>query len=143
MNEIINNSLKKIAIATDDNQTVAGHVGRCRAFLIFETDGAKILNTEVRENLFTHHRQNENSENENGHHHGGEHAHGHQNLVEGLKDCEVVIFSHGGWRLIEDLKANNITPILTNEKIAERAILKYLKGELIENNENVCQGHQH
>lgn len=143
MNEINIKSSKKIAVATDDSKTVAGHVGRCQAFLIFETDGVKVLNREIRENRFTHHRQNENNENEHAHHHGVGHAHGHQNLVDGLKDCEAIIFSHGGWRLIEDLKTNNITPILTDEKIADDAVLKYLKGELVINDENVCQGHQH
>jgi len=45
----------KIAVATNDNYTVAGHVGRCRAFLIYQTDGSNIQSKEVRENLFTHH----------------------------------------------------------------------------------------
>lgn len=130
----------KIAVATNDNIKVAGHVGRCKAFLVFETEEKQILNKVIRINSFTHHGQQ-------GHHHehhpGEGHGHGHHNLIEGLKDCDVLIFNHGGWRLINDLKANNIEPVLTDELIAEEAVLKYVKGELVINEENVCQGHQH
>ena len=128
----------KIAVATNDNLKVAGHVGRCKAFLVFETEEKEIINKVIRINSFTNHRQHS--------HHHHEHNHGegpgHQNLVEVLKDCEVLIFNQGGWRLIKDLKANNIEPVLTDEPIAEDAVLKYLKGELVINEENVCQGHQ-
>ena len=129
----------KIAVATNDNQTVAGHVGRCKAFIVYQTDGLKTLNKEIRINSFTHHDHN----NEHQQHQGEGHGHGHNNLIEGLKDCEILIFNRGGMRLIEDLKAHNITPILTNEKQAEDAVLKYLTGDLIVNEENVCRGHNH
>lgn len=130
----------KIAVATNDNIKVAGHVGRCKAFLVFETEEKQILNKVIRINSFTHHGQ----QGHNHEHHPGEgHGHGHHNLIEGLKDCDVLIFNHGGWRLIDDLKANNIEPVLTDELIAEEAVLKYVKGELVINEENVCQSHQH
>lgn len=130
-----------IAVATNDNIKVAGHVGRCKAFLIFETEEEKILNKAIRINSFTNHGQHGHQHHE--HNHGEGRGHGHNNLVEGLKDCEALIFNHGGWRLINDLKANNIEPVLTDEPIAEEAVVKYLKGELVINEENVCQGHQH
>jgi predicted Fe-Mo cluster-binding NifX family protein len=131
----------KIAVATNDNQSVAGHVGRCRAFIVFETNDSQIVKKEIRENSFTNHMQHR--ENDEEHHHGEGHGHGHNhhNLLNGLKDCQVLIFNHGGWRLIEDLKANNIIPVLTDERLAEDAVTKYIKGELIINEENVCQGH--
>jgi predicted Fe-Mo cluster-binding NifX family protein len=131
----------KIAVATNDNQTVAGHVGRCNAFLVFETHESKILKKEIRENSFTHHKQHHDDDREHQHHHGGGHENAHHGLVDGLNDCEALIFNHGGWRLIEDLKAHNIKPILTDEKLAENAVLKYLNGELIVNEDNVCNDH--
>ena len=134
----------KIAVATDDNQKVAGHVGRCRAFIVFETNESQILNKEIRENSFTHHgHHHENGEEHHNHGEGHGRGHDHHNLIDGLKDCQVLIFNHGGWRLIEDLKAHNITPVLTDERLAEDAVTKYIKGELVINDENVCQGHHH
>lgn len=138
LNETTAHISKKIAVATNDNVLVAGHVGRCKAFLIYETDGSKIISKEIRENSFTHHSPN--GDHAKDHHH--QHGDGHQNLVAGLKDCESLIFNHGGWRLIEDLKAHNITPILTNEEVAENAVLKYLNGNLVISEENVCRSHK-
>ena len=58
LNETTAHISKKIAVATNDNVLVAGHVGRCKAFLIYETDGSKIISKEIRENSFTHHSPN-------------------------------------------------------------------------------------
>lgn len=142
LNETKSDISKKIAVATNDNVLVAGHVGRCKAFLIYETDGLKIKSKEIRENSFTHHSPNSDHAREHHHQHDEGQGNGHQNLVAGLKDCESLIFNHGGWRLIEDLKAHNITPILTNEEVAENAVLKYLNGNLVISEENVCRSHQ-
>ncbi|MDY0081795.1 MAG: NifB/NifX family molybdenum-iron cluster-binding protein [Ignavibacteriaceae bacterium] len=131
----------KIAVVTDNELNVAGHAGRCRVFLVFETENKKIINKEVRINTFTHHRQHGHNQHE--HHHGEGHNHSHNALIDGLKDCEVLIFNHGGRRLVDDLKTNNIKPILTDEELAEDAVLKYLDGTLVINEDNVCQGHHH
>lgn len=139
LNEKNSQSTGKIAVATNDNLKVAGHVGRCRSFLIFDTEDKKIINKMTRINSFTHHGQQDHNHQEL--HQGG--GHGHHNLIDGLKDCEVLIFNHGGWRLIEDLKANNIKPVLTDEVMAEDAVQKYLDGTLVINEDNVCQGHHH
>jgi predicted Fe-Mo cluster-binding NifX family protein len=142
LNEITPRISGKIAVATNDNVLVAGHVGRCKAFLIYETEGSKIISKEIRQNSFTHHGQNQDHAERHHLQYGVGHGHGHQNLVEGLKDCESLIFNHGGWRLIEDLKAHNLKPILTNEEVAENAVLKYLNGNLVISEDNVCRSHQ-
>ena len=38
----------KLAIATDDQKRVTGHIGRCRGFMIYEIDGEKVINKELR-----------------------------------------------------------------------------------------------
>ncbi len=126
----------KIAVASNDHVRVSGHLGRCKSFVIYSVEDKKITNKEIRENTFTHHHAH--------HHHGDEenhHGHNHANLINGLKDCEVVIFNAGGWRIIEDLKANNIIPFLTEERIADEAAQKYINGELVETENNACSHH--
>jgi len=105
----------KIAVATNDGSKVAGHIGRVKSFLKFEIDEKNIVGKELIENSFTHHGRN-----------GENHAH-----------------HHGGWRIINDLKENNIIPLLTDERDAETAVKKYLDGELVVNEENVCHGEHH
>ena len=136
----------KIAVATNDQNRVTGHIGRCRAFMIFEIDGGKIVNIELRENQFTNHRMG------GGHHHHGEgeshrgqgHGrHSHEHLINGLKDCSFLISSGGGWRVVEDLKQHNISTLFTNEELIEDAVNKFIKGELKNETDLVCDGHGH
>ena len=133
----------KIAIASNDQVRVTGHLGRCKSFIIYEAAEGKVERKEIRQNTFTHHGAGNHGNHEHHEHHGhGEgHHHSHAALVENLNDCEVLIFQSGGWRIIEDLKSANIIPFLTDEKIADEAAEKYLNGELVERLENSCHHH--
>ena len=127
----------KIAIASNDLKHVTGHLGRCKSFIIYNAESGKITGKEIRQNTFTHHSQGNHDE-QHHHEHGGGHHHSHAALVDALKDCEAVIFQSGGWRVIEDLKAGNIVPFLTDERMADEAAEKYLKGELSQKEDNTC-----
>ena len=127
----------KIAIASNDLKHVTGHLGRCKSFIIYNAVSGKITGKEIRQNTFTHHSQGNHGE-QHHHEHGGGHHHSHAALVDALKDCEAVIFQSGGWRVIEDLKAGNIVPFLTDERMADEAAEKYLKGELSQKEDNTC-----
>lgn len=130
----------KIAVATNDETRIAGHVGRCNAFIVYTINDAKIIKKEVRENTFTHHKQHRHH-GEHNHGEGHSHGHGHSRVIDALKDCEALIFTSGGRRIVEDLKSNNIKPILTDEPLAEQAALKYALGELEAKDENICNNH--
>lgn len=127
----------KIAIASNDLKHVTGHLGRCKSFIIYNVESGKITGKEIRQNTFTHHNQGNHS-GQHHHEHGGGHHHSHAALVDALKDCEAVIFQSGGWRVIEDLKAGNIVPFLTDERMVDEAAEKYLRGKLSQKEENTC-----
>jgi predicted Fe-Mo cluster-binding NifX family protein len=130
----------KIAVATNDQQRVTGHIGRCRSFMVFELENGTILGKELRNNTFTSHGSKEAHHHD--HNHGEGAGHHHTRLIEGLKDCTYLISSGGGWRVVEDLKANNITTLFTDEVFIEAAMEKYLKGELKNNADLVCRAHE-
>ncbi len=150
----------KIAIATNDQKRVTGHIGRCKSFMVYEIEGEKIINKELRENLFTNHRMQGHEHNGNGEHnhenhgnsehnhenHGNsehnheQHRHSHEHLIEGLKDCEYLISKGGGWRVVEDLKQHNIKTLFADEELIEDAVNKFIKGEL-KNDENLTCDH--
>ncbi len=123
----------KIAVASEDQLHVSGHLGRCRGFMIFDIDNNEIKNKEYRENTFTNHMMNKGV-----HNHGEGHGHGHGRLVAALSDCESLIFSSGGSRVIADLESANIKPVLTDEPIAEDAVNKFLNNELVIKEESGC-----
>jgi predicted Fe-Mo cluster-binding NifX family protein len=125
----------KIAVATNDRKRVTGHIGKCRAFMIYEIDGEKIVNKELRENLFTNHRMNQHSQQ----HYGGGGGHSHWHLIEGLKDCKYLISKGGGWRVVEDLKQHNITTVFADEELIEEAVNKFIRGELKNDTDLICE----
>ena len=128
----------KIAIATNDGRRVTGHIGRCRSFMIYELDGEKIINKELRENLFTHHRMHKEHQ-----HHGEGGGHSHAQLIDGLNDCSYLISSGGGWRIVEDLKQSNITPVFTDIELIEKAVDQFIKGELKDDAGLICDHSEH
>jgi predicted Fe-Mo cluster-binding NifX family protein len=134
----------KIAVASNDLKHVTGHLGRCKSFIIYEIANGKVIDKEVRQNTFTHHAQRKHHHgggNVQGNGHGGGHHHSHTALVDNLKDCKTLIFQSAGQPLIQSLKEGNIIPFLTNERMADEAVEKYLNGELIESSENACSSH--
>jgi len=128
----------KIAVATNDQKSVTGHIGKCKSFVVYEIDGDKIIKREVRENLFTNHRMMHQS-----HQHQGEGGHSHTHLIEGLKDCKYLISRGGGWRVVEDLKQHNITTLFADVELIEDAVNKFIKGELKNEMDLVCNHDEH
>lgn len=128
----------KIAIATNDQHTVAGHVGRCKSFMVFELNDTTILNKELRVNTFTNHGNNQALE--HSHHHNG--GHNHTGLIEGLNDCSYLISHGGGWRVVEDLRHHNITTLFTRAQTIDAAVEKFLSGELKNEVDLECKDHQ-
>ena len=117
----------KIAVASEDKIHVSGHLGRCRGFLVFDIENNQIKDSNYLQNTFTNHMRSQ-GQHTHGHNHGD--GHGHDRLVKALGDCEYLIFSSGGRRVIDDLEAANIKPILTNEPKVDDAINKFLNNEL-------------
>jgi predicted Fe-Mo cluster-binding NifX family protein len=141
-NEIKSLFSGKIAIATDDQKRVTGHIGRCRGFMIYEIADEKVINKELRENQFTNHRMG----GRNHHHHGegeahrkqGHGRHSHEHLINGLRDCSYLVSSGGGWKVVEDLKQHNIATLFTDVELIEDAVNKFIKGELKNETDLVC-----
>jgi len=134
LNEKSSHFKGKIAIATNDQRRVTGHIGKCRSFMIYEINDKKIVNKELRENLFTNHRMGHAHE-----HHGEGGGHNHNHLIEGLKDCKYLISSGGGWRVVEDLKQDNITTLFSDVELIEDAVDMFIKGELENDSELTCR----
>ena len=132
----------KIAVASDDGKTIAGHVGKCEMFIVFDINNKEITNVEKRENSFTIHKNE-------GHQHHEHHAHQHDGsgrhtgIINGLKDCEYLFCCSGGPGLIDDLKTNGIKTILTDEMEAETAVKLFLEDKLKNGPDKQCKEHRH
>lgn len=127
----------KIAVASDNQKNVSGHLGRVNGFIIYDVEGSEIKNRNYVLNTFTNHALGEKHE----HHHGEGHNDSHSRLINALQGVDTLIFQSGGWRVVEDLKNNGIRPFLTDEMDADNAVKKFLIGELVEKVDNVCNHH--
>lgn len=126
----------KIAVASDNQVNVSGHLGKVGGFIIYEIEDSKIAGKNYIKNSFTNHARGENHS-----HHGDGQHHSHSRLINALEGVETLIFLSGGWRVVEDLKNNGIKPFLTDETDADRAVVRYLKNELVEKVGNICNHH--
>lgn len=134
----------RIAIASNDRKRVAGHIGRCRTFMLFDVENGTVRPAGVRENGFTaHHDGGAAHEHEAGEHRHGEGAGAHHaRLTEGLKDCAALICAGGGWRAVEDLRAHRIDVLFTDVEGVEEAAARFADGTLVHDAERTCRRHE-
>lgn len=125
--------MTKIAVATDDGKTVAGHAGRCLAFLVFEAEDKEIKRNYLVQNPNTRHWDALRTGQEHEHGHGD-----HVSLTGALGDCKAVISGGMGPRLVRDFEARGIACLITEEQDAVQAAKSYLEGRLIATNESSC-----
>ncbi len=115
----------KIAIPTDDWETISTHLRYSKGFAIFELEGNKIKSQEFRTNRFTVpvkgvkddiHKSEKNTF-----------------TLNILNDCDVVILFLSDGRLIADLTKKGIEIVFTEEQSVENTLNAYLRknGEIL------------
>ena len=107
----------KIAIASDDKDSISHHFGKALGFVIFDILDNKIVSKDYRENV--------------GKNSGECGSCNHSVMINNIKDCEVVISYGMGQRIYNDLIKSKITPLVTEEDNVEDALKKFLKNQLI------------
>ena len=88
----------KIAIPTNDKKQITKRTGQAKWFAVFEVSDGKAVNIEYRANEHEHHD-----------HEDEEHEHSHGELVEILKDCDMVLLLMIGKHLKQDFEDANIS----------------------------------
>jgi len=132
----------RIAVASDDGVSIAGHFGRCAGFLIFDAEEENVKKVDYRVNSFGHHQQGQ-QEHEHGHEHNhAEGQHSHDGFASALADCKVVICRGMGRRAVVDLSSKGIQPAIVSEDIsAQRAAELCAQGNLKASSDSSCCSH--
>lgn len=125
----------KIAIPTDDRQTIANHFGRTKGFMTFEIQNNTVSKEEYKSNNFTGHAQGLHLHEQHGHH-----QHSHKGIFDSLEGSNVVIARGMGRRLYDDFAAKKISVFITEEVEIKKALDRYLKNSL-DNNPDSCCSH--
>ena len=134
----------RIAVASDDGITIAGHFGRCAGFDIFEVTGNEVTKIENRPNTNSQHHlhHDEGDCGEHGHHEHHGAVHSHESFLSALHDCDAVICRGMGRRAVYDLSARGIKPVITGQDVQiDEAVRLYARGQLDSSSESQCCSH--
>lgn len=111
----------RIALATLNGNTVTGHFGRTKAFVVVDLDDGVETNREVRDvGSCTQ-----------GNHPDPGHRRRHHDLVDTVRDCKVVIAGGMGLPVQERLQEAGIEVVLTDTRVIDEAVQQYAAGTLM------------
>ncbi|MEW5702713.1 MAG: NifB/NifX family molybdenum-iron cluster-binding protein [Candidatus Zixiibacteriota bacterium] len=123
----------KVAVASDDGQTVASHLGKVRGFVICRVENGYIIDREYRINSFTGHARAAAGMARAANRHGP--------ILEALADCAVVVSGGMGQRIRDDLAQSGIDVIVTDEGNVDEAVHRLIIGALADRTGPGCDHH--
>jgi predicted Fe-Mo cluster-binding NifX family protein len=126
-------SLIKIAVPSDDGETMSDHFGRSLGFIVYYVDlsNSKVINKEFRKRKYT--------EDFHGHHYGYHHEHEdesvtspeeakkHIDILNTIKDVDVIITAGMGPRMISAFRSLNKAVIIAYDANPDNLINEYIK----------------
>jgi len=124
----------KIAVITDDEQTISRHFGRAPYYLVVTIEDGRIIDQQRRGKLSHTHFANEPHNHQLGERHGFDPVaqDRHAQMAEAINDCEVLICGGMGAGAYQSMQARGIRPIVTGLESIDEAIRAYLEGSLID-----------
>jgi len=120
----------KIAIPTDDGETISRHFGQANSFKVITLENNQVVGTEMRAKASHQHGDHSN---QNGVHPG-------QQMVETISDCNVLIAGGMGTPAFDRVTAAGLKVIMTGESSIHVAMQAHLAGTL-ENNSALVHSH--
>jgi predicted Fe-Mo cluster-binding NifX family protein len=113
----------KIAVPTDDGETISRHFGQAQFFKIITLENDQIVSSEMRPKATHQHGDYSQS--------GA--AHPGQQMVEDLADCQVLISGGMGEPVLNRATAVGLKVFLTGNTSIDAALQAYLAGTLDNN----------
>jgi predicted Fe-Mo cluster-binding NifX family protein len=123
----------RIAIVTDDGETIQQHFGRATHYLVLTIEDGQVIERELRPKLghaqlAAEHSIEETSDQPHGFGAGARHRHGR--MMESIRDCRILIAGGMGQGARASLTELGVQPILTELRSIEQAVSSLLAGTL-------------
>ena len=112
----------KIAVSSADGKTICGHLGKCRSFIIYETEGGSITGKSLTGTAGACPS------------HGGDGNHN----VSPFAGCHAVITQGMGQGMLSGLVQAGIQPVITGQTDPDAAVMSFLRGELTGTSNSTC-----
>ncbi len=118
----------KIALVTDDGQTISAHFGRARAYLVITVENGVVVRRETRPKSAPHLE---------GAGHGGDGSHEgaaadarHDDMIAPISDCEYLVARGMGRGANDRISAAGVRPIVTDLVDPDEAALACAAGQI-------------
>ncbi len=133
-------SLIKVAIISDDQRTISKHFGRAGHYVVLTIVNGQVMNRETRDKLrhsdFAGHEEHtEHEEHTQGHGFGSSAEHRHDQMLQSISDCQVLIAGGMGTGAYQSIRAKDIQPILTDVRLIDDAIRLLIDNRLKDHHE--------
>jgi predicted Fe-Mo cluster-binding NifX family protein len=122
----------KVAVITDDEQTVSQHFGRAGLYAVFNVENGKVTGRKIVAKP-GHQHQHQNDP----HHEGDHHNHDHGSMIDPISDCQVILVRGMGMGAYNALNARGIQPIITEIREIDQAVAAYLAGNIVDHPEKL------
>jgi predicted Fe-Mo cluster-binding NifX family protein len=125
----------RIAVVTDDDQTISRHFGRARKYAVLTVEDGVIVSRELRDKSAPHWQAGRpHEEEEEGQAHGtGPAARGkHREMLEAIVDCAALIAGGMGRGAYDHAAAAGIRPIVTSLRDVDEAAIECAAGRLVD-----------
>jgi len=132
----------KVAIVTNNGQTVSQHFGRSRYYFIVTIKDEKVVDQEYRERGVGHfasggthehhhdHGAEHDHDHEAGHGYGAEAGHRHSAMAREISDCDMLVAGGMGRGAYDSFKAAGLEVVLTDYQQIDEVIGALLSGTL-------------
>jgi predicted Fe-Mo cluster-binding NifX family protein len=134
----------KIAVVTDDGETISMHFGRAQYYAVCTVEDGQITGRELRDKMGHRHFAGEHGESHHeskhdprGHGFGAGAADRHASMIASITDCEAVIVRGMGRGAYMAMEEANIKPVVTDIETVEEAVKAYAGGDIVDHTEKL------
>lgn len=123
----------KIAVITDDGETISQHFGRAPYYLVVTVEDGEIVGRELREKIGHSHFVNQPHTVEiPGQPHGMDAASHdkHQRMAHTIADCEALLCRGMGMGAYQSMQQIGIRPVVTDIADITEAVMAYVGGNI-------------
>jgi predicted Fe-Mo cluster-binding NifX family protein len=122
----------KIAVITDDEQTVSQHFGRAQYYTVLTIENGQIAGRQTFARVNHQHQNNDEPQ-----HEGSHHNHDHASMIDPIADCQVILVRGMGMGAYNALIARGIQPVITDIPEIDQAVKAYLAGNIVDHPERL------
>jgi predicted Fe-Mo cluster-binding NifX family protein len=120
----------KIAVVTDDGQSISAHFGRARSYAVLTVRDGAVVERELRPKLAPH-LDPQTAHDDSDTSHDGPAAHArHDQMIASIADCACLIAGGMGRGAYDRISAAGIRPVVTHLRVPDEAAIACAEGRL-------------